>query len=131
MGILDTNRSSTANYTDSRQATLSGDNGSFIGDGSTIYNQDADTTRRALDLAQKTVSEGLAAQRYAFDIANNANASAGSFAKTALSEAMTAARESSANVLQAKTDAGQSERILKIVAVTSAAALLGYMLLKK
>ena len=130
MGILDTNKSSSQYFNDDRDTQVS-ESGSYVGDGATVYNTDSETTRRALELAGSVVKEGLAVQRYAMELGSTAQREAGGFTSNALAAAIATAKSGTDAVLAAKTDAGQSERILKIVAVTSAAALLGYLLLKK
>lgn len=104
-----------------------------LGDGAiqNNFNSDSEVTRSALEIARQVVSDGLANQRAVFDVLRESNALVSGSGNKAL-EAMAKNNELSLGAVSAaKTDAGQTERLVKSGGMIAVLLAVAFMLLKK
>lgn len=134
MGLFSSSKSSSSSTVDNSATTAAGDKAlSFQSNtGSVSYaTSDPQVVKDALSSARAIAADALETQRQVFAIAKDAQQIvAGNSLNTAKTIKDTGDNALAA-VLQAKTDAGQSERLLKIIGVAAVAAVALIVMMKK
>lgn len=104
-----------------------------LGDGAiqNNFNSDSEVTRSALEIARQVVADGLSNQRAVFDVLRESNALVSGAGSKALEMVNKNSEMSLGAVAAAKTDGGQTERLVKSGGMIAVALAFIYMLVKK